>query len=60
MVNNGAGEEQFSFTMNGQFLASEDMDEDGILDAYERYYFNTTFYRQTTITMVTRRPAAGV
>ena len=44
VVNNGAGEEQFSFTMNGQFLASEDMDEDGILDAYERYYFNTTFY----------------
>ncbi|MCH1553334.1 MAG: thrombospondin type 3 repeat-containing protein, partial [Luminiphilus sp.] len=48
VVNSGAGEEQFSFTMNGQFLATEDMDEDGILDAYERYYFGATFYSATS------------
>ena len=34
--------------MNGQFLATEDMDEDGILDAYERYYFGATFYSATS------------
>ena len=39
VVNNGANEEIFSLAMNGQFLATEDLDEDGILDAYERAYF---------------------
>jgi hypothetical protein len=43
-VNNTPGDEPITFTLSGKNALTEDEDTDGLPDAWEKQYFNGTFY----------------
>ena len=47
LINQGAAAETVTIQLNGRTLANDDEDVDGMLDAWERQYLNTTGYGPT-------------